>query len=123
MQEDQALLPLLSSAAPWQLIGQFSQPPSSVTIYLPALLAGPSHVSSSLAPIPSSSLSLGSHQLSCVPAHSDFHNDEPMLPLAATFAPLPFIESVGFHSVIDLTVEDSLEDNEELQWGLTPFET
>ncbi len=29
----------------------------------------------------------------------------------------------GEHDVIDLTVEDSSEDDEELQWGLTPFKT
>jgi len=46
------------------------------------------------------SLLLGSHQLSCEPAAAGFHDDEPTLPLVATFAPSLFVPSVGFHSLL-----------------------
>ncbi len=99
MWEDQELHPLPPSAAPWQLIDRFSRPPSSVTIFSPASLAGPSHMSSSLAPITGQPLSLGDHQLSHEPAFAGLHNDDPMLPPAVSFAPSPFYPSVGFHSL------------------------
>ncbi len=88
----------MTLAAPQQLIDQFSRPPSSVTIYSPTSSAGPSHTST--APTPSLSLLLGSHQLSHEPAAADFHDDEPTLPPAATFAPSLFVPLVGFHSLL-----------------------